>query len=95
MPLKFSLVAYPEQDFTKRLISICNATEQELMEVANYKPSSRLMAVTHRSQFSSRITSLRLSSIRSFLCKNIFCVTVPDDLERHDHRGREGSSTGH
>ncbi|VDK69125.1 unnamed protein product, partial [Onchocerca ochengi] len=59
VPQEFILDRFPENDYISQLLSICNATGKEIRNKPNYKPSTRFLAVMHRSQFSSRVISLR------------------------------------
>lgn len=63
VPQEFVLDKFPGNDYVSRLLSICNATGKELRNRPNYKPSTRFLAVMHRSQFNSRVIALRQSTI--------------------------------
>ncbi|KAK6104161.1 FAT domain family protein [Brugia pahangi] len=67
VPQEFILDKFPETDYVSRLLSICNATGKEIRNRPNYKPSTRFLAVMHRSQFSSRVIALRKSTIRALV----------------------------
>ncbi|KAM3719228.1 Transformation/transcription domain-associated protein [Dirofilaria immitis] len=67
VPQEFILDKFPENDYVSQLLSICNATGKEIRNRPNYKPSTRFLAVMHRSQFNSRVIALRQSTIRALV----------------------------
>ncbi|VDM94952.1 unnamed protein product [Thelazia callipaeda] len=82
VPLKFVFHKFPENNFISYILSICNATEKEIRNWPNYKPSTRFLAIIHRSEFTSRITDLRLSSIKALIaCCIASCEDVKESLE--------------
>ncbi|VDO30599.1 unnamed protein product [Onchocerca flexuosa] len=79
VPLEFILDRFPENDYISQLLSICNATGKEIRNKPNYKPSTRFLAVMHRSQFNSRVIALRQSTIRALIA---CCVASCGDLKQ-------------
>lgn len=63
VPREFVLENFPESQYISQLLSVCNATTKEIRNRLNYKPSTRFLAVMHRSQFNARVIALRQSTI--------------------------------